>query len=978
MADYPPKNNVARGQMDPVRRKLRLANTTLPLLTDTKQGRREPPPPQRPPLPLPPPPPPNIEGVVAYTLAILISGRNPNNRPKLAKGRVDGTPYATIWRRILEQIAAEYNTETFEVVDDPRNRVVIQDQVNNIETPLDYTQLRLLLDDPMNICVNLYRNIMEFENTDETCVPTALRNLYPSISKQKKDPIGKLKNANTTEIQKFCEDFKIRMIAFNIHGDVVAQYTPPIDTDSKSRPNHRTLAYIIYDGHLHPLDTKKGTLKYLVEVPSPSNVVVLSKDNFTSRFIEAIQQGRHSGKIKVDDLNNITAFNDEGTRYILNDQYEEVQHITSKYMFLDKVHPSTRLAYLLYDIEKLYASYRVDSFFPIAHSKTPFHYNAELIEGLPTGTIDMNKAYSYILKTLPYLLTTDIRTHEFVKTNEYKNEYYLYIAKPKVGNILMPKQDIYTGQHIKYCRGLFDFEITERLECRHHTNHYSKLVEDLYTKFSPDLAKQLVVKFIGTFESNTKRIEKFENRIVRETELNPQYPSFPVEGLDGWFVEKVATITYPTLTNRKPIALQVKDTMSRTLFEKMKDLKLQDEDVVQVKVDSITFYCSPKTPKYETSREMGKWKKAEYTPARSSIYDNPQDFETMRQRIPNNNTIVQGYAGNGKSYDIQNKLDLTDSIILSSKHSAIRQHREKGLNAQVIQKYTNNPTGILIPDEHHIVVEECGILTAEHWDLILRCIYLGKKITMYGDFDQLLPVKEFNTFSSPLFLDMFFANQIRKDENWRNKFSVGYYRSLIHSADEKYLQTQILKYSTKTYQEADIIVAYTNENVDKYNALMLKHHGKKITDVGVPLICKSNDFRKYNIYNNFILNREELPQEIDDEKIENPKYFKPAYARTLYNMQGDETKSYYFVKEDIKWFLNPRMAYTLISRLSGNITEDVKSAEIDKWNAEVKEQVEQVDETPPLPQIRRRRQGQATSSLRGVDLQPQTPSPVEA
>jgi hypothetical protein len=55
-------------------------------------------------------------------------------------------------------------------------------------------------------------------------------------------------------------------------------------------------------------------------------------------------------------------------------------------------------------------------------------------------------------------------------------------------------------------------------------------------------------------------------------------------------------------------------------------------------------------------------------------------------------------------------------------------------------------------------------------------------------------------------------------------------------------------------------------------------------------------------------------------------------------MQGDETKTYYFVQDDIKWFLNPRMAYTLISRLSGNITEDVKRDDIDKWNAEFKEQ----------------------------------------
>ena len=96
---------------------------------------------------------------------------------------------------------------------------------------------------------------------------------------------------------------------------------------------------------------------------------------------------------------------------------------------------------------------------------------------------------------------------------------------------------------------------------------------------------------------------------------------------------------------------------------------------------------------------------------------------------------------------------------------------------------------------------------------------------------------------------------------------------------------------------------------------MLEYHGKSITDPGVPLICKTNDLREFDIYNNFVMNREELPPEITDEMIRNPKFFLPAYARTLYNVQGDSIRSFYVVPEDMHWFLNPRMAYTLISRL---------------------------------------------------------------
>jgi len=43
-------------------------------------------------------------------------------------------------------------------------------------------------------------------------------------------------------------------------------------------------------------------------------------------------------------------------------------------------------------------------------------------------------------------------------------------------------------------------------------------------------------------------------------------------------------------------------------------------------------------------------------------------------------------------------------------------------------------------------------------------------------------------------------------------------------------------------------------------------------------------------------------------------FFKPAYARTLYGVQGKGINSYYVAPEDL-WFFEPRMSYTCVSRL---------------------------------------------------------------
>jgi hypothetical protein len=110
---------------------------------------------------------------------------------------------------------------------------------------------------------------------------------------------------------------------------------------------------------------------------------------------------------------------------------------------------------------------------------------------------------------------------------------------------------------------------------------------------------------------------------------------------------------------------------------------------------------------------------------------------------------------------------------------------------------------------------------------------------------------------------------------------------------------------------------------------MLKHLGfKDKFQIGVKLICKSNDLRDKNIFNNFTFTiTEEIKKkgELSDFKLDDnsiitykqlDKLFEPYYACTSYGIQGQSIKSYHYAKED-KSFLknNNRLSYTIISRI---------------------------------------------------------------
>lgn len=780
----------------------------------------------------------------------------------------------------------------------PAQILSVDTEVQNLSKtrtfPFDYQQNRMLSSDPLDISVNLFSNTISIRPTEENCVKTFLRTQYPNISSLKKDPIGHLgtnEGVSTEELIKFCEHYKIRMIAWNIKREVIAHTNP-----STTHKKYASLYFISYNNHMYPVKNH-----YLEQRPKGNKTTHLSPDGLYEKFEELLDSGVLPADICVDD-GQLISYKHEEVEYFANSQYNDCYKVLQQFGIHANIRPNTRYTNVLYELEKAYNGKALASFFPIQHVKPAFYYNKADIDSTRTvDTLDKNKAYSYILQNLPHLLSVDYRTTPIEDAPFKLTKNALYIATPDIPCILMPKQDIYCGDHLLYCKGKINFTVQEKLSATSHPNIYTNIIKDLYELCDPDVVKKIVVRTIGTFECEVSVKESVRAYVVNDQEMNP---SNAVIQVGSHQLELQPTTYISSLTNRKPIAIQVKDQMNVLLYEKMVELNLTHNDIVQINTDSITFYAKPSVRLLSTTAFDG-WKVASYRPKQGSLFDSATPFITMRQKRPNENTLTTGNAGNGKSYDIQNTLDLKDSIILSTKHSAISQHRDKGLNAQVVQCYTYRNT---LPAEHHIIVEEIGIWDSEQWFLLIKCFLLGKKITAFGDFQQLLPVSETAPFSSPQFLDMMFATQRRKDTNYRNDFTPEYYNSLITSTDSNFLASEIRRHSTKTPEEADVIIAYRNVVVDTYNQHMLNYHKKTINDPDVPMVCKTNDLKEKNIFNGFVM----MSQDISPE---DQIHFKLAYARTLYNMQGDQTRSYYMAPEDIHWFSKPREAYTLISRL---------------------------------------------------------------
>ena len=185
----------------------------------------------------------------------------------------------------------------------------------------------------------------------------------------------------------------------------------------------------------------------------------------------------------------------------------------------------------------------------------------------------------------------------------------------------------------------------------------------------------------------------------------------------------------------------------------------------------------------------------------------------------NSYTFNLEYAESGKTHRIKKIIDEKlkanpkySYIILSPFHDFLTDFRKNGYNAHTIAHYKFNNYEI---KEKNIYVDEWSICTLEDNLYLLR--HQNKNYHFYGDIQQLKPVGSDN-------LNMDFIEKIatKLNTNWtnyRNTFTKEFYDDLIEKGNsEKKIKEMLLTYNSPI-DEADKIIAYYNESVEKYNGV---------------------------------------------------------------------------------------------------------------------------------------------------------------
>lgn len=733
--------------------------------------------------------------------------------------------------------------------------------------------------------------------------------------------LGDKDGVSPDELLSFCKKYRIKYTCYDINGNVVLKHIP-----EKINKNYKKLSIVGYNNHIYPLKTKEDYNIFTNKVGAidENNIIVVS--DILSELILILKSGTLPKILSrgVDIIGLI--YNKQ--LYIEKLEYKQCLSIAKQFNVLNNIDELIGYNSICYMIEKNYIKKDIASYFPYCDRfvKSGYIYNNKDIDNDDLITVDKNKCYSYVLSSLDFIIELNYMTCKIIKNPTEIYPHYLYIAKPKLSSILLPTINVYSGQHLNICKeeGL-EFDILEGLSTKQHPNYFSKMVNDIYSKVEPSIAKEILNRYIGSFECSEKIssiIELVKVGTKDEVSTDDGY----IKHLDEYSLLFKNMGMKCKVVTRKPISIQVKDMARVVIYNKMKELNLNDKIIKQVNTDSFTYKnCDKSIIDNLDEGILTGWKLQEYNEIQPQqiIYNDNLSFfiKTIGKSV-----LYDCFAGSGKTYDIINNLipKIDDYIVLTPSHASLREYKKNNLNCDVIQKYVNTRT---IPKESIIIVDELGMLDKPAHYLIIKCKILEKTIYMYGDFNQLLPVNEDVRLNSEPYINYLANERKALTDNHRNNFTIKYYNKLF-KMDRISAQHQVIKYSIKTldnYSDDTTIICYRNKTVDKYNNIIMKKLNIKLNDIGSKIICKYNNLYNKSIYNNFtytiikkIKNNyiiSDGTQEHTITDIELNKYFKPAYATTIYAIQGLSVKEYYYPEEDIKFIKDGFIAYTIISRL---------------------------------------------------------------
>ena len=669
-------------------------------------------------------------------------------------------------------------------------------------------------------------------------------------------------------------------------------------------------------------------------------------------------------------------------------------------------------------INKIIDKYNINTFsiFPFRINNDVLMYkNNEIKQEKNDETllnIDKNKCFSNALYDCPFIPIFNVFTN--VKRNYEPNElivnHYLYFIEVNEPNEIYYNNGFRFGYFLNKVGGLKHIKIKYVYECdilkdseNNIINPYGVMINDLYgvaeTKEEINFIKDSVNKYIGkmmnpekqkiTYKENLKCSNVNDLKLMFKNDMEKIYSGdLDEEEIDKKLnndlsyddVLKIMTLRndigyiedthnknmvwHWTLKEKnnmyvgqdnKPLHILIRDIAQLYILEKINEIGLKKEDIIEINTDCIYIKNSNNYDLTKINNNPNDWKawkttkgykKEQIQNVNLKLNDNePEETKYFYELNENQYNFNLEYAGGGKTYrikeQIKNEIKKNNKysyIILSSFNDFITEYRKDGLNAYTIAHYIYHNKTI---KEKNIYVDEFGICSINEILYMFRHQY--KNFHLYGDLKQLCPVKSNKVNEN--FLKQIAYDYNTKWTNKRNTFTKEFYDELINEKDIKNINKIVNVYNSPIKQ-ANKIIAFYNDTVDKYNKLMLKEYNKQFNenniDIDIPILNTENNLSVKTpkgeieqIYNRHSFNIVEKINDAEEYIICDGinkyivskeillKYFKVAYCITLYASQGKTFNKIHYVKDerDRQALMKDGALYTLISRLKFNDKE---------------------------------------------------------
>lgn len=815
-----------------------------------------------------------------------------------------------------------------------------------------------------------YNNIADEK---DTCAVKFFADRYPNLYWELKK-IETENGIKLSDCMNFCDSYLIPYQWYHISGKLL--HEKKYDNTKKSG-----IVYgIIYNGHLHP--TSGG--KPLKRIPKEINKKLVI--NGCEKLECFLNKNILPSSIKVADINknshpgsnlelflNIKSFIVKNTKYICNMEYTKCKNILEKMGYPEYMKDDTIINNIPRILEKILVKKPAISFFPEkdTYRTNALTYKCKLKKEIETdinhrniSAIDKNKAYSWALYELPYLITFDYRTNNINNEPIDIQDHNLYWCVPKYYSADMPNSSFNPGYDVKrYQKIGIEFTIKTELVCDVIPNYYRQIIDIMLKNMDEKDFKTSMVILIGCFEKKIgmKYSYKFNGIFNNDSKMNSGYYT----NIGDHKACYECKPKYDGIRDNFAIAVQIKNKVRNELCDTIKSLELKDEDIIGINTDCIIY--KGELPKKLDSKNFFGWKKISVDinkiPEFKNLDDDRSEFRYDKMVYNNGKSRIlhDQYAGAGKTTFIIKKLvpELIrrgiSYIVLTPSHETLHDYKKSKINCEIFQHFVF--VNKYVPVEEYIIIDEIGFLDSKCHDVLYKFMISGKHLECFGDFKQLLSV-DGKSYNQKHYLNYMFNKIDTSYTNYRNNFTIDYYDRLRHGQKEYNIE-KVHEWSSE-YNEAELIISYRKKTKKIYNELMLKKLGKKPYDIDTQIICNKNNLMKkygiynhqrftiiheYFVYNKIIVGKGEhkkvkiiltLISKLQDEygntyKIPKKivkKNFEHSYCMNIHQVQGRTLNSYHWCEEDNFWLTEGRVAYTVVSRLKQKIDNMPKEKKI--------------------------------------------------